>query len=226
MAGYDFFAALVVGFLGGGHCLSMCGGIVGVFSANIPIHHRINLRFKLPYLLSYNCGRILSYCTAGALIGFSVQFFALKSHVILQLMQLAAGTMLVLLGLYIGRWFNGLTKVELIGKRGWQFISPWAKHFIPFKHPFAALPFGMIWGWLPCGLVYSTLTWAAASASPTAGALIMLGFGLGTLPAMLAIGVFSQQLASLLNHRLFRSVGALVIIIYGLKMIYSTALLI
>jgi len=226
MAGYDFWAALMVGFLGGGHCLSMCGGIVGAFSANIPIHHRASLRFKLPYLLSYNLGRILSYCIAGALIGFSVQFFAVKSHIVLQLMHLVAGTMLVLLGLYIGRWFNGITKIERIGQFGWRFISPLAKRFIPFKHPLTALPFGLIWGWLPCGLVYSTLTWAAASASPSAGALIMLGFGLGTLPAMLAMGVFSQQLASLLNHKLFRSIAALVIILYGLNMIFSTALLI
>jgi len=136
MAGYDFWAALMVGFLGGGHCLSMCGGIVGAFSANIPIHHRASLRFKLPYLLSYNLGRILSYCIAGALIGFSVQFFAVKSHIVLQLMHLVAGTMLVLLGLYIGRWFNGITKIERIGQFGWRFISPLAKRFIPFFYKF------------------------------------------------------------------------------------------
>lgn len=226
MVNYDFYAALLVGFLGGGHCLTMCGGIVSVFSANIPIHHRTSLRYRIPYLVSYNLGRIFSYCLAGALIGFSIQFFAIKSHIILQLLQLLAGIVLILLGLYIGRWFNGITKIELVGKFGWRYISPLAKKFIPFKHPLSALPFGMIWGWLPCGLVYSTLTWAAASGRPDSGALIMLGFGLGTLPAMLALGIFSERLSTLLNHSLFRTIAALLIIMYGLNMIYTAIRLI
>ena len=217
---FDFFAALLVGFLGGGHCLTMCGGVGGIFSANIPSHHRLSLRFKIWYLLSYNSGRIASYCIAGALIGYSVEFFALKSHYILDILKLTAGIILVLLGLYIGRWFNGLLKIELIGKFIWPHISPLARRFLPFKNPAWAFPFGFIWGWLPCGLVYSALTWSAASASYTSGALIMLGFGLGTLPAMLAMGLFSQYLQKTLNHFIFRSIAAVLIISYGIQMVF------
>lgn len=216
---YDFFAAITIGLLGGSHCLMMCGGVVSAFSANIPNHHRFALRHKLPYIFSYNFGRILSYCIAGALIAVSVKFFALKSHLLLQLLKATAAVMLILLGLYLGRWFNGLVKIEAIGKFGWRYISPLAKRFIPFNHPIYALPFGMVWGWLPCGLVYSTLTWAAATADAKSGALIMLGFGLGTLPAMLAMGIFAQVLAKFLSHTIFRTLAAVLIIMYGINML-------
>ena len=218
---YDFFAAMLVGFLGGGHCLGLCGGIVGAFSTNIPPHHRLAIRHRIPYLISYNIGRIVSYCIAGALIGISMQFFALKSHLVVHVLSLMAGLMLILLGLYLGQWFNGLTKIEIVGKFAWRYIAPLAKKFIPFKHPISALPFGMIWGWLPCGLVYSTLTWSAASASPVSGAFIMLGFGLGTLPAMLAMGIFAQQLSKLLKHIAFRTIAAALILMYGINMVVS-----
>ena len=219
MVSYDFYAAMVIGFLGGGHCLAMCGGIVGAFSANIPIHHRLSLRLKLPYLLCYNIGRIFSFCVAGALIGFSVQFFALKSHLVFYGMKIFAALILILLGLYIGRWFNGVVKLEVIGKLTWRYIAPCAKYFIPFKQPLSAFPFGIIWGWLPCGLVYSTLTWAAASADPISGAKIMLGFGLGTLPTMLSLGIFTQYLNQLLNHGVFRTIAAILILSYGVNML-------
>ncbi len=60
---------------------------------------------------------------------------------------------------------------------------PLASKAIPVNSPAKALSLGVIWGWLPCGLVYSTLTWALASGSIVSGASIMLFFGLGTLPA-------------------------------------------
>jgi len=216
---YNFYSALLIGFMSSAHCVVMCGGVASILSANIPLHHR-NTPSKLLYLLAYNAGRIFSYCVAGALLGYSFGFFAFKSHLLFSLLQLVSGIMLVLVGLYIGQWLNVISYVERLGKALWTKISPLAKRQIPFKSPYGAISFGLVWGWLPCGLVYSTLTWAAASGSSAQGALIMLGFGAGTLPAMFAIGIVANKLKLLLQHRVIKYLSALLIITFGVQHIY------
>jgi sulfite exporter TauE/SafE len=223
-AEYNFWAAMMVGLLSAGHCFGMCGGVVGAFSANIPLHHRLSQRHRILYLLAYNIGRIGSYVFAGALVGYSVGYFSVKSSILLYALQMFAGLMLISIGLYLANWFSLVRKIEVVGKAFWPIISPVAKRFIPFKSPLSALPFGMIWGWLPCGLVYSTLTWSAASSSASSGALIMLGFGVGTLPALLSMGYFSQSLNQLLGHRIVRLTSAIIIIAYGVSMVVKAVL--
>jgi len=218
---YDFWAALLIGFLSAGHCFGMCGGIVGAFSANLPIHHRLSSRHKVLYLITYNSGRILSYITAGALIGHSVSYFALKSSLFLHSIQVISGLMLIGIGLYIANWHKVIRFTEKLGSVFWPYISPISSRFVPFKSPLSALPFGFIWGWLPCGLVYSTLTWSAASGSALNGGLIMLGFGLGTLPAMLSMGFFSEYLKTVMSNSWIKIASALIIICYGSSLIIS-----
>ena len=219
---FDFYAALIVGLLGGGHCIAMCGGVVGAFSVGLPAHARLSLMGKLPYLASYNLGRIASYSLAGALIGGSASFFVnqLGANQWLVWLRLMAATLVILLGLYIGRWWSLITRLESLGRGPWRLIQPLASRWLPFKHPAAALPFGMVWGWLPCGLVYSTLSWAAAAGSADQGAWIMLGFGLGTLPAMLSAGLVAQRLASIMENKGLRWVSAAIIVGYGVQMAY------
>lgn len=219
---FDFFAAVMVGLLGGGHCLGMCGGVVGAFSTGLPAHARLSLLGKLPYLLSYNLGRITSYCLAGALIGGSASFFVnqLSANYGLIWLRLIAACLVILIGCYVARWFSAITWLESLGKGPWRLIQPLAKRCLPFKQPISAFPFGLVWGWLPCGLVYSTLSWAAAAGSAPQGALIMLGFGLGTLPAMIGAGFIAQKLTNLMANRGFRTISGLVIICYGSHMAY------
>lgn len=220
---FNFYAALLIGLLSSGHCIVMCGGVVSVLSANIPLHQNHgSMRFA--YLLSYNLGRILSYCMAGALLGYSFSYFGVKSHIIFQAMHLLSGLMLILIGLYIGRWLNAISHIEQLGKSLWKVLAPVAKRLIPFKSPLSALPFGLVWGWLPCGLVYSTLTWSAASGTALDGAAIMLGFGLGTLPTMITVGFVSSKLKSLLQNNFVRSISAMIIIGFGLNILYLTLL--
>jgi len=216
---YNFYSALLIGFMSSAHCVVMCGGVASILSANIPLHHR-NASIKLVYLLAYNAGRLFSYCMAGALLGYSFGFFALKSHLIFAILQLISGVMLVLVGLYVGQWLNIISYIERLGKTLWAYISPLAKRQIPFKSPYGAISFGLVWGWLPCGLVYSTLTWAAASGSSGQGALIMLGFGVGTLPAMFALGIVADTIKTLLQHRLVKHLSAILIIGFGIQHIY------
>lgn len=215
---YNFYAAMLIGLLSSGHCIVMCGGVVSVLSANIPLHHNHGTK-RMLYLIAYNSGRIFSYCIAGALLGYSFSFFALKSHTVFQVMHFLSGTMLVLIGLYIGQWLNAISYVERLGKGLWQLLAPLAKHLIPFSSALGAVPFGFVWGWLPCGLVYSTLTWAAASGSTLQGASIMLGFGLGTLPTMFLMGYLSSKLKSLLQNKIIKSISGIIIIAYGLNIL-------
>jgi len=218
---FNFYAALLVGFMSSAHCIVMCGGVASILSANIPLHHN-GWTMRLFYQLAYNLGRISSYCIAGALLGYSFGFFAVKSHLVFTLLQLVSGVMLILVGLYITQWLNIIVYVERLGKGLWSLLSPLAKRLIPFQSPAGAVSFGIIWGWLPCGLVYSTLTWSAASGSAAQGALIMLGFGLGTLPTMLAVGFVSGYLKSLLEMKIIKYISGLVIIIYGVNQIHRS----
>lgn len=213
-----FITAFLIGIGGSVHCIGMCGGIVAAFTFAIP-----KGALHLPYLLAYNLGRILSYVAAGALAGALGAALTHKAALGAAVLQLVSGFFLVLLGCYIGNWWRVLTHVEKAGQLLFRHISPLGKRFLPFSTPLYALPYGMIWGWLPCGLVYSTLTWSIASGSAQSGALVMLGFGLGTLPGMLAIGGLGESLKSWLNREIVRKILALSMFFFGLIFMVQAA---
>lgn len=204
-----FSTAIVLGLLGGGHCMGMCGGIaatVGMGSASSPQ--------RLIMLLSYNSGRILSYTIAGALIG-SLSWLV-RDQPLMLFIRTLAGLMLILMGLYVAQWWQGLLKIESAGSLLWRFIQPLAGKFLPAKNIGQAFVLGGLWGWLPCGLVYSTLIWASAAADWQQSALLMAAFGLGTLPALLITGLLAQQFQQLLQKQLTKSLFGLLIILFGL----------
>lgn len=131
---------------------------------------------RLAYLLNYNLGRILSYVIAGALVGgllATTSELGAGKHAIAGL-RLVAALLMIALGLYLAGWWQGILLLERLGARLWPRLKPLAGKFLPFTSPVQALLFGMVWGWLPCGLVYSMLTWSAAAGSAGGGALIML----------------------------------------------------
>lgn len=206
---YDFLAAFMAGLLGAGHCLGMCGGIASAVAAN---------KGNLLVTLNYNLGRILSYCIAGAIVGATVASSAqlFESTRLLSTLRLFSGVFMILLGLYIAKWYIGLSKIEIIGKRLWKRLAPYASSFIPLKSSWHALPLGALWGWLPCGLVYSMLTWAAVSGSGFNGAATMMFFGLGTLPMMLSIGIAARNLRLFTQNRFVRAMSGLLLIFYGI----------
>ena len=216
----DFSAALLIGLLGVGHCLGMCSGIASAITFSSKTSQNKISAFIA--LLLYNIGRVSSYSLAGAFFAGSssalIIFFGGKEALIY--LRVLAAILMLCLALYISRLWFGLVYLEKVGQYFWHFIKPIAQYFLPLKHPLLALPLGFLWGWLPCGLVYSTLSWAASSGSAENGALIMLGFGLGTLPAMLTIGSLSQQLKFTLNHHYFRYISALLLAIFALHTFY------
>ena len=171
---------------------------------------------KHTIIFAYNFGRIASYSLIGALVALTSSMATKNIGLPISLLKTIAGIFLIFLGLYLGQWLMWLSRVEHLGKHIWRYISPQTKKFIPIKNIRSAFALGALWGWLPCGLVYSTLTWALASADIVNGALIMFFFGLGTLPALLSVSLGTISVRSLLSHKLFRKLAAILVILYGL----------
>jgi hypothetical protein len=173
-----FSSAMLVGLLGSLHCLGMCGGIAAALG--MQHHDGLPVRF-----LAYHLGRISTYCLLGALLGLGSGSLQQSLPQLGPTLRLFAALMLIAMGLYVSQWWMGLTAIESIGGKLWQRIQPLAGKALQKQHATGMIFTGMLWGLLPCGLVYSTLTLALASADPLQAALIMLGFGLGTLPLLL-----------------------------------------
>ena len=200
--------ALIVGLLGSSHCLAMCGGLSSLLGIQADANRN--------RLLSYNIGRLLSYGVIGAVAGlFGEQLVQLAPSLGLSL-RVLAGLLLVAMGLYVSRWWMGLNYLERVGAYLWRGIQPLIKRLLPIESHWQALLLGGLWGFLPCGLVYSTLSWALAAAQWQQSALFMLAFGLGTLPAMLVTGFAGEKLLVKLKAKNFRVMAGLVIIVMGL----------
>lgn len=214
-----YLSALLVGLLGGVHCVGMCGGIVGALSFGI---QREGGRSSLPVLLAYNGGRLASYAVAGALMG-GVGWVAAHSGDLRQMqgvLQLVAGLFMVAMGLYLAGWWFGLAKLERVGGVVWKRIEPLGRRFMPVRHAGQALALGALWGWLPCGLVYSVLIWAMSAGSAMEGALLMLAFGIGTLPNLLLMGVAANRLAAFTRNPWVKRVAGGMVLAFGLYTLY------
>lgn len=214
----DWVAAFLIGLLGAGHCMGMCGGIASLMNLG-----QVSTKRQWLNPLFYNIGRLSSYALIGAIIGGSISTISSYSGINspLNWLRLLSAVFMLLLALYIGQWWNGLIWIEKLGQSLWKHIAPFGQKLLPIKRPIYAIPFGFIWGWLPCGLVYSMLTWAAAAGNSINGALIMLAFGLGTLPLMLAVGVSATQFNQLVKSLLFRRLGAFILLAYALFQLYQ-----
>ncbi len=204
-------SALILGLLGGGHCLGMCGGLMGALTLAIPKEQR-SRRFRL--LLAYNLGRIFSYACAGLLTGLAGWAVANSPGALA--LRVVAALLLIAMGLYLAGWWSGLTQIEGLGRWLWRYIQPVANRLLPVSSLPRALLLGGLWGWLPCGLVYSTLLWAASQGNAINSALLMLAFGIGTCPVLLATGLAAQRTTALLRKRGVRMAGGLLVIVFGL----------
>jgi sulfite exporter TauE/SafE len=212
MVEFSLIAVFLVGLLGGVHCLGMCGSIVGVFTAQVPKN-----TVRWPFHLAYSSGRIASYAVAGALVGAVGQAgLLLRDAVPVQHLLFALSSlMLVVLGLYLAGVWGAVRQLERLGGGLWKRLQPYTTKLLPVSTVPRALGLGALWGWLPCGLVYSVLLTALASGSATRGALIMLAFGLGTLPNLLAIGLFWESIKGWVQSPRVRLMAGLLVAMFG-----------
>jgi len=217
--GMTLVSIFIMGLLSGVHCIGMCGGIVSALalSANTEAGSKQNILIQV----FYNLGRIGSYTIAGLIFGWigAITTQSLASHSLHQYLQTFSGVILILMGLYLANWWRVLTKLEQAGGYLWRLIEPFARRLIPIKNIRHAFAVGMLWGWLPCGLVYSMLTMSLSSASPQQGALVMFTFGLGTLPNLLAMGVMAASLQSFLRQPIVKIIAGLLVVGFGLYLI-------
>ena len=217
MTEINLISAFVVGLLGGVHCVGMCGGIVGALSLGLQADR------QLPILIGYNLGRITSYAAAGALMGALGFYFSglLPVQNAQRVLLVLAGLFMILLGLYLGGWWNLLARLERAGGVLWRRIEPLGRGLLPVRSARHALLLGLLWGWLPCGLVYSALVWTVASGGALQGGLLMLAFGLGTLPNLLLMGVAAAQLQRWVRKPATRAVAGGLVILFGLWQLYT-----
>ncbi len=205
-----YFALFLVGLLGGTHCVGMCGGIVGALSLGAPARWSMHL--------AYNAGRIASYAAAGALAGaLGAASLALDGPAPVRIgLYLLANLMLVALGLYLLGVTRALAFTERAGQHLWRVIQPLTRRFLPARTVGQAFPLGLLWGWLPCGLVYSALATALSAGAPGRGALLMLAFGLGTLPNLLLAGILLARLNAFVRRPAVRIASGLLVLGFGL----------
>lgn len=206
----SYLALFLIGLLGGTHCIGMCGGIVGALSMGAgsrPLLH-----------LAYNFGRIVSYGAAGSIVGaLGGAGLALSGQLPLRIaLFVAANLMLVALGLYLMGVTRALAFTERFGQRLWRHLQPLSRRFLPARTVAQAFPLGLLWGWLPCGLVYSALVTALTSGSAVRGAGLMLAFGAGTLPNLLLAGLLVTRLNEYAAKPVVRLSAGMIVLAFGL----------
>lgn len=205
----SYLALFLIGLLGGTHCVGMCGGIVSALSMGAGSRPSLHL--------AYNAGRIVSYGIAGAFAGavggFSLMLSGqLPVRVVLFVL---ANLMLVALGLYLIGVTRALAFSERFGQKLWRHLQPLTRRYLPARSVAQAFPLGLLWGWLPCGLVYSALVTAMTSGSAQHGAGLMLAFGVGTLPNLLLAGLLAGRLKEYAAKPLVRLSAGLLVLAFG-----------
>ena len=215
-------AAFLIGLFSSVHCIGMCGSIIGALSLSLPATIRENRFKRFSFVTSYNIGRILSYTIAGLIAGgigmglFEGTGFS-SGHKVLQIVGTA---MMVTIGLYLAGWLPQVAYFEKIGVPIWRRLEPIGRKMMPVDSIVKAFVYGMVWGWLPCGLVYTVLIWTLTSGSAINGALTMLAFGLGTLPSLISAGIMTSWLTRFSQSQTARRVIGVLIILMAIGSLF------
>ena len=199
-------AMALLGIASGVHCVGMCGGIVTAF-ATIEVRPAPAWRRQL----AFNAGRISSYAAAGAIAG-TLGGGLLLALGVQSALYVLVNAVLILVGLHLAGLGHWIARVERIGLPLWRRLQPLAARLSSKGNPFVA---GMLWGWLPCALVYGALAAAAFAGSAAAGAAAMLAFGAGTLPNLLAAGLAAARLRTWMRLRAVRVAAGGAVLAFG-----------
>lgn len=216
--------AFNLGLVSTAHCVGMCGGILTTLMLGTSQDNGTPETNVFVRSLAYNLGRIFSYSLAGLAVGFIGEEFislanGINAHFILQCI---AAFVLIALALSILGVFSLNKLTESVGMILWRRIQPLGKHLYPVTSHWRALFFGVLWGWLPCGMVYSALLLSLSMGTAIEGLLVMLSFGLGTLPGMLTTGYFLDFLNRLKTNKQFKWITASLMILIAVSLPLST----
>lgn len=218
-----WLSAYLMGLLGGTHCVGMCGGLSSALTYALPATSRKGLRL-FGWQLLYNSGRLLTY----VLLGLAAGLLFFNVHNLgggADILRTLAGLLMVLLGAYLAGWFQALSAIERLGGPIWRRLEPLRRRLMPVRQGWQAVAAGMIWGFLPCGLVYAALGLAVTRAAPLESGFTMLAFGLGTLPTLMLTGTAASQFRHLLQRPGTRKSAGILVILFGLWTIIGIQLM-
>ena len=209
-------AALLMGFFGSPHCLGMCGGLVTAFGLSMK---EVSPAKRRALVATYHFGRLTSYAFLGLLAGL------IGTTVLQPLMQgnsmprILLGLVLVFVGVtMLGAPF--LKNLERFGMRFWQYLSPIRQKVFPLNTFPRALSAGLLWGFLPCGLVYGALLIAVVAHNPLSGAALMFVFGLGTVPMLVATHETVGWLRDKIGRFRLRQLNGAIMVLSGLAVVF------
>ncbi|MGM8898355.1 MULTISPECIES: sulfite exporter TauE/SafE family protein [unclassified Psychrobacter] len=209
-------AALLMGFFGSPHCLGMCGGLVSAFGLSMK---DVSPAKRRGLVATYHLGRLLSYSFLGltaGVIGTTVLEPLMKGN---SMPRILLGLVLVLVGItMLGAPF--LTKLERFGMRFWQFLGPLRQKVFPLTTFPRALAAGLLWGFLPCGLVYGALLIAVVAHNPLGGAALMFVFGLGTVPMLVATHETVGWMRDKIGRFRLRQLNGVVMVLSGMAVMF------
>lgn len=209
-------AALLMGFFGSPHCLGMCGGLVTAFGLSMK---DISPAKRRALVVTYHIGRLTSYAFLGLIAG-------LIGTTVLAPFMTGSNMPRILLGLvlaFVGVTMLGapfLNKLERFGMRFWQYLSPLRQKVFPLNTFPRALTAGLLWGFLPCGLVYGALLIAVVAHNPLSGAALMFVFGLGTVPMLVATHEMVGWLRDKIGRFRLRQLNGAIMVVSGLAMMF------
>ncbi len=223
---FSLAAAFIAGLFSTLHCVGMCGGIIGALAFSLPAEVRADRVRLLGFLCAYSTGRIGSYVLAGGLIGtLGASALRLLGDVGHNLLAALAALLMSAIGLYIAGWFPQLARIERLGQPLWRRLGPLGRRLLPVRSAWQALAYGAVWGWLPCGMVYGMVLWAASRADPFDAMAAMGAFGLGTLPAVVGAGILTAYLGRLSRLPQVRKAAGLSLIALALAPLLLPVLL-
>jgi len=212
----SLFAAFVAGAAGSVHCLAMCGGLSGALGMRAR-RSGAGAGKAFAHTVTYQAGRISSYCIAGALVGAfgGLLQSAADFNRVAAISRVVAGVVLVLAAVGVLFEWRPLRPMEILGGRVWSRMAPLARS-IPSSGLRGALLLGMVWGWLPCGLIYSMLLVAALAGGAAQGAATMLSFGIGTAPTVVAAALLSGLASRAAMTRGLNVAAGSLLLLFGL----------
>jgi sulfite exporter TauE/SafE len=213
-------AAFVVGMAGSVHCLAMCGGISGALGMRA--RGAATPQRAATLTTCYQVGRLTSYSLAGAIVGAFSELMQgmFELNRVALIARILAGLVLVSVGTGVLFKWRPLAILERLGGRLWRHMAPLAR-LIPPQGVAGSLLLGMLWGWLPCGFIYSMLIFAALKGGALQSAAMMLFFGLGTAPAVFGAGMLGAQFGRFSVVRGLHTVAGWLLLAFGALTIYG-----
>ena len=211
-------AGFAAGFAGSAHCFVMCGGMAAALGMRARAIRTGNV---VAHTLLQQSGRILGYASVGALVGALSQGASALTPLnrAEAPLRIAAAVITLLVALRVLSGRNWLAGLERLGSKLWRRLQPLIQRTIQGGRWYHTLLLGLLWGWLPCGMVYSALLLAATTGSSMLGAGVMLSFGLGTLPALLASSLLAAHLPSMTGLPVVRALSGALLVIFAVWML-------